>query len=83
MNYMVNAPISNNGIGGNMANMMMRNYLLAENLTQTKPATLPLVQQHHSVPRRQPQAAVGDNYTNPLFLLMDPLGDSHHVSRYY
>jgi hypothetical protein len=66
-----------------MANMMMRNYLLAENLTQTKTATLFLVQQHHSVPRRQPQVEVGDSYSNPPFLLMDPLGESHHVSCYY
>ena len=67
------------GIGGNMANMMMRNYLLAENLThEGRRRRL----QHcfwcnntTVCHRRRPQAEVGDNYTNAPFLLMDPLGE--------
>ena len=73
--------------------MMLRNYLLAQNLTSEgagaapKTATLFLVQQHHSVPPRQPQAEVGGlpadcTCTNAPFLLIDPLG-SHRISRYY
>ena len=80
------------GIGGNMANMMMRNYLLAQNLTPPEgsgaapmTATLFLVQQHHNLPPRRPQAEVGGlpaEFTNAPFKLMDPLGSSDRVSRY-
>ena len=72
--------------------MILRNYMVAQNLNQTegasvapKTATLFLVQQHHSLPPRKTQAEVGGlpaDCANAPFLLIYLLG-SQRVSRYY